>query len=345
MRPSYPDHVRKTQWYRPDIDRAVIAALSERGSWFGVAHVIAYFILVAVLGLGVVATWWSWWSLPLLLVYGNVWSLGSVAMEHEALHGNLVPTKRANRVLAHIGGYMCGLEATRYRWTHFGHHNQTLSTEDPRDFEILGGHSVPLRSLALNLLPFGGLVRPGKNFWYMHREVARNATGKLSTAAKYGVRADKHRELIRNARVHTSLWLTTVVASIVVWSPLPALLLFLPTWYGSTLTLLCGLPQHAGLPPNVPDHRRNTRSFTTNPIISFLYFGMEYHVEHHLFPNVPSRRLPELHAMLADQLPAPRRGLIGAWREVLPALQRRQQDPAWFLDLQVPESAPGASAN
>lgn len=203
----------KSEWFRPVVDRDAVAAISGRGSWHGVAHVIAYFVLLGALGAGVVASWWSWWTLPLLLAYGNVWSLGTVAMEHEALHGTLVPSKRGNRLLTHVGGYMCGLEATRYRWTHFGHHNQTLSTQEPRDFEIIPERPVSLVSLALNLVPFGGLVRPTTNFWYLHREVARNATGRLAAPARLGVRADKHRELIRNARVHVVLWLATIGAT------------------------------------------------------------------------------------------------------------------------------------
>ena len=325
-------------WYRPTVDRRVVADFSGRGSWHGVVHVTSYLTLVAVLGALVVHTAWTWWSVPALLVFGNVWSIGSVSMEHEALHGTLVPSKRGNRLVAHLGGYMSGLEATRYRWTHFGHHNQTLSTREPRDFEIIAEHPISLGSLALALVPFGGLIRPRKNFWYLHREVALNATGRLTPTARFGVRADKHGEVIRNARIHVAVWISTIVASVVLWTPLPALLLFLPTWYGSTLILLCGFTQHAGLPPDIPDHRRNTRSFTTNPILRYLYFGMEYHLEHHLFPNVPSRRLPELHSVLAGQLPAPRRGLIGAWREVLPALRRRQKDSDWYIDVALPEA-------
>ena len=30
---------------------------------------------------------------------------------------------------------------------------------------------------------------------------------------------------------------------------------------------------------------------------------MEYHIEHHMFPQVPSWNLPKLHAMIKDQMP------------------------------------------
>ena len=56
-----------------------------------------------------------------------------------------------------------------------------------------------------------------------------------------------------------------------------------------------GLTQHAGLGENVLDHRLNTRTVYMNPVIRFLYWNMNYHVEHHMFPMVPYHRLAELH--------------------------------------------------
>lgn len=57
------------------------------------------------------------------------------------------------------------------------------------------------------------------------------------------------------------------------------------------------------LAPNSPD-RRDIFKVTvsvTNPILSFLWGNITYHVEHHLFPRVPLYRLPELATRLRDQ--------------------------------------------
>jgi fatty acid desaturase len=37
--------------------------------------------------------------------------------------------------------------------------------------------------------------------------------------------------------------------------------------------------------------------------VSFLLLNENYHLEHHLFPEVPSYRLPQLRALLQDRLP------------------------------------------
>ena len=40
-----------------------------------------------------------------------------------------------------------------------------------------------------------------------------------------------------------------------------------------------------------------------NPISRFVYWNMNYHVEHHMFPMVPFHALPALHAEIKDDLP------------------------------------------
>jgi fatty acid desaturase len=38
-------------------------------------------------------------------------------------------------------------------------------------------------------------------------------------------------------------------------------------------------------------------------VVSFLLLNENYHLEHHLFPEVPSYNLPRLRALLNDRLP------------------------------------------
>lgn len=46
-----------------------------------------------------------------------------------------------------------------------------------------------------------------------------------------------------------------------------------------------------------------SRSVRSNPIVSFLLLNENYHLEHHLFPEVPSYNLPRLRAALRTRLP------------------------------------------
>ena len=74
-------------------------------------------------------------------------------------------------------------------------------------------------------------------------------------------------------------------------------------FYGAWHHLFTGLTQHVGLAEDVLDHRLNSRTVYMNPVQRFLYWNMNYHVEHHMFPMVPYHALPALHAEMQDELP------------------------------------------
>ena len=76
-----------------------------------------------------------------------------------------------------------------------------------------------------------------------------------------------------------------------------------------------------------------------NPVSRFLYWNMNYHVEHHMFPMVPYHRLPALHARIRGDLPAPNPSMWHAYREVLPVLRRQLAYEDYFLKRDLPATA------
>ena len=56
----------------------------------------------------------------------------------------------------------------------------------------------------------------------------------------------------------------------------------------------------------------------------FLYWHMNFHVEHHIFPSVPFYNLHRLRAAFAADLPPAPRGLVRAWAQMLPVLWRQR---------------------
>ena len=110
----------------------------------------------------------------------------------------------------------------------------------------------------------------------------------------------------------------------------------LPFFYGNTFFALCDLTQHAGLAFNVKDHRINSRTVILNPILSWLYVKLEYHIELHMFSGVPWYNLPKLHELIKDQLPKPSKGLISAYREIIPAIHKQAYDPSFVPKREIP---------
>ncbi len=85
------------------------------------------------------------------------------------------------------------------------------------------------------------------------------------------------------------------------------------------------------------DHRLNCRTVYMNPVHRFLYWNMNYHVEHHMFPLVPYHALPKLHEVVKDDCPAPYPSLFAAWREIVPSVLKQVRDPAHHVKRQLPE--------
>jgi fatty acid desaturase len=80
-----------------------------------------------------------------------------------------------------------------------------------------------------------------------------------------------------------------------------------------------------------------------NPISRFIYWNMNYHVEHHMFPMVPYHALPALHEELKADLPAPTRSIPAAFAEFLPIMRRQLDDTSVFIDREADGSIPHAA--
>jgi len=73
-------------------------------------------------------------------------------------------------------------------------------------------------------------------------------------------------------------------------------------------------------------------------VLRFLYFSMNYHIEHHMFPTVPFHALPRLQERLQPYLPRAYSGLADAYREIIPALIRQSKDANYFVLRELPEA-------
>ena len=110
-------------------------------------------------------------------------------------------------------------------------------------------------------------------------------------------------------------------------------------FYCGWLTGLCGTPQHIGLSPNVPDFRLCCRTYTCNWFPGFLYWNMQYHIEHHMFPAVPFYNLPRLHKAIEHDLPPTPHGLWNTWKVILPILKKQKEDPSYVFVPQLPNNS------
>ena len=72
---------------------------------------------------------------------------------------------------------------------------------------------------------------------------------------------------------------------------------------------------HVGREPENDDFRRCCRTVHLDPFSSFMYWHMEWHVEHHTYAGIPCYRLKRFHQLTQEHWERPQT-LIEAWREM-----------------------------
>jgi fatty acid desaturase len=229
-----------------------------------------------------------------------------------------------------IASFLMMRDPTVWRWNHARHHTDTLIVG--RDPEISAMRPARLARIISNLV---GLYDVPKSLSLM----AKHAVGRLTPDELDTVPASERYHIARTARLGLAIYVVTVLLAVATRSVLPILLVGGPRMYGAFMHVIYGLTQHAGLGENVLDHRLNSRSVKMNRINRFLYWNMNYHVEHHMFPMVPYHRLPELHDEIQHDLAAMYPSIWATYREIIPAILRQLRDQEYYVRRELPEGA------
>ncbi len=274
------------------------------------------------------ALWGTWWAILPYVIYAVLYASTSDSRWHEAGHGTAFKTDWMNNALYEIASFMVMRESMVWRWSHTRHHSDTIIVG--RDPEIAVPRPPDWRAWSCRF--FTIQVYP-KYF----KTVVMHCFGRMSAAEKTFIPEIEFPTVYRRARIYVAIYLDVIALSIYERSILPLLLVGLTNLFGTWLMAIYGYTQHAGLAENVLDHRLNCRTVYMNPIHRYLYWNMNYHVEHHMFPLVPYHALPRLHAAVKDDCPTPYTSLFTAWREIVPAVLKQVKDPAYHVKRQLPE--------
>ena len=309
------------EWFTATIDRKTLKSLIKRSDFPATWHFGLWLVLLAAFGVWGWFAWGTWWALPAFLGYGILYSAAD-HRHHELSHGTPFKTRWINEAFFHLCAFMTLREAYYYRWSHTRHHTHTLIVgQDP---EIAAPRPPFLLGIASDLF----FIWDGFN---QYKRLLRNASGDLTEDGKHFVPDASRGTVVTASRVYLVLTAAVLLACLWFNSILPLIYVIGPRFYGGVLSQLFNLTQHAGLSENVHDHRLNTRTVLLNPVFQFLYFNMNYHIEHHMFPMVPYHRLPQIHKMIRDQCPPPYNGLIEAYAEIIPALLHQTTDPSFQI--------------
>ena len=316
---------------RIGVDRDVIRTLSERSNLHGLIRLVLYTGALALAAWATVAV--SRHSLllavPVLYAYWFLYGFW-VAVAHELQH-KMVFAKSWERLSELIYFFVQALlwNSPRYaRISHQLHHRYTMVRGmDPETAwpEVI---TTPwlrrhLRTLVLNILLVGV---PVSLYQAVRLQVERMAGVRNWMMRDHCTPAD-----VRRIRLDTTgiMLVHLLVVGAAIWLRRwePVLFITVAWQVGSAMETLWHSTEHIGRPYNVNDQRLTTRSVRVSRLVRLIYGGLDDHVDHHLYPSVPSRNLPKLHQLLAPNLPEPR-SMVGCWKEMFAIAREKDARPA-----------------
>ena len=358
--PSYPplSEVRETlrvKWYRSPIAHTRLRELSTRSDKQGWIQAGGHSLLYLALAGLTIALWVQQAWLAFAIAF---WCLGVVATffkgtaVHELGHGTVFKTKALNSAFLHGMCLISWWDHYDYGASHTYHHRYTTHPEADR--ENILPLTPSLAPLALiQLCTFNLFSKPSRNFskggflWTVY----------LTTRTAFGIPASHtdipsqewleklhndqpvaFKQSVRWSRILLLFHATVLLISLTTGWWVLSLVISVPSYIANIVSFLIGTTQHCGLVENSSDFRKNTRSIKLNPVIRFLYWHMNWHVEHHMYAGVPCYNLQALAKELESDMPEPK-SLLGAWREMRETWHKQKKDPSYAFDTPVPERA------
>lgn len=319
----------EASWYRTPIPKNILKVCLERKDAPAIRDTLIWLLLIFLFGYWayVLLSTGNLWGILFLIGYGVLYASCSDSRWHESGHGTAFKSDYLNTLLYEVASFMVLRESVVWRWSHVRHHSDTIIVG--RDPEI----AVPRPPSFFKML--GNAFNIPYAYYYA-KHLVLHIFGKLSATEKTFIPPEQYASLFWRARVYSLIYLAVIGLSMYWWSWWPLVFVGLPNFYGAFMIQVYGYTQHCGLPENVLDHRINCRTIYMNIIHRFLYWNMNYHTEHHMFPLVPYHQLPKLHEAIKHDLPKVYNSMWDAYKEIIPLVIKQRKDPYYNLVRKLP---------
>jgi fatty acid desaturase len=335
--PQYNAPAKKTRvkWYRCHLEREELARLNKRSDFLGFAQTLGYLgVLAGAAGAAIYSSaHWPWYITALLVfVNGHFWHF-LINGFHELVHDSVFKTRWLNRFFLRIFSFLGWYNHHHFWASHTEHHKYTLYPPD--DMEVVFPQKYDLKGLwkraIINRRYAYDLIK-GKLKTFAGR-LPEDTWGKTLFPASD---PERRRAYTRWERIVLVGHLLIAGVSIALGYWIVLLVITFPKMFGNWLQSLCNSAQHVGLQDNVSDFRLCSRTIYLNPFVQFLYWHMNYHIEHHMYAAVPCYRLSRLHRLIKHDLPYCTRGLRETWTHIAEILEKQERDPEYQYIAELP---------
>ena len=364
---SYPPLLESTKdlrisWYRTPVDKEVLHELLQRSdlrAWLQVFGVVGYLVVT-----GAIATYFFYHQMWVLFAI-SLFAYGTYSCFigsgcHEFTHRTVFRTRWLNEFFVRFFGLINMFNHEEYLMSHTYHHRYTLHPEADR--EVVLPQSPVMRVACIVQLFTVNLYSqcPGSDGFYQRvYNTFRTAFGKLPDmdaegdpidsqlmiwlGLLYQAHPEERQKAVWFARYilifHAGVIVVALATQFWLLIVFVTLSRSLANWLKAPTVFL----QHAGLRDNVADFRKSTRTVKLDPVTSFMYWYMNWHVEHHMYQWVPCYNLPRLNKVIKHDLPEAR-GVWAGFKEVRETWKRQQSEPEYQFDTPLPEPRAPATA-
>jgi len=266
------------------ISRPLLKELYRQTSWPNLKIPLIYALLVAAgyLAWTTSSPWLRW---ILYACMGYLW-MGVVTFMHDCVHGVLFKARWKNQAFGVFSTIPIVITFLAFKEDHLEHHRYNRSPSDPDAF-TMGKRGVLDFALFYAYILLGGvltilqftLIYPLQKFdrrkWRSHGS-----------------------ELLLRVVVLGGLWVWTSSLGLLgrfleVW--------LIPIYTFSLLNSMRFIAEHYDTPWNA-GQLLGTRTILSNPLNSFFWNNINYHIGHHVYPAVPWYNLQKLHAALLPEI-------------------------------------------
>ena len=290
--------LRELSTLRAELRAAGVFEHAELRTWLKLAALLAGLAtcLIAI-------AWGGWWVAFVAIPPAALCATSAAMIGHEGSHRSLSPSPLRNAIATFaVFPILSGLSSLYWREKHdrlhHGHPNVEAVDPDIAPFPFVSTRGDHER------------CGPGQR-WFQ-----RNLQGWLfwpmSTLLTVGMRRSSIIYLAHYPRRHgvDAAWLIEVACLVLhytawlvvpslVWGPLAAVAVYSAIYAGvGVLLALIFAPAHMGLTITDGQHHdwqhqlETTRNLEMPRVMSFFFVGLDYQVEHHLFPKISHHRLP-----------------------------------------------------
>jgi fatty acid desaturase len=244
-----------------------------------------------------------WWAIGPLVIACAVFGVSAAMVGHEGSHKSFSVSSARNTIIQYVTfPLFSGLSALYWREKHDRLHHGAPNVYE-KDPDIKPWPFVSCREDHEQCRPWRRWLHRNFQSWAFWPATPLMAAGMRRVSINFLVEYRKKHGADRMwwldvacLVVHYFMWMGLPS---ILWGPLVGIGVYTLVWaVGGVLLVLVFAPAHIGLPLiEHPNHDwvhqlDTTRNLRLPKVVSWFFIGLDYQVEHHLFPKIPHQNLP-----------------------------------------------------